>query len=193
MRRVNGWLTLFWIVIIPVSIVTGWINSVTYVAALSIWALVSGHWSTWQAARVEVTQQQEAAERKRYPIEDKVVRKMVAETEISPSSATNYLARVNCRSERRKPWLGSERWRLVPARSSFTLTARSPAAPSTMTRVATIASNVTKARRFVASSGAVTATIADSTEPPRRRGERSSVVGCRGVFVFVIADPFASY
>jgi hypothetical protein len=93
MRRVNGWLTLFWIVIIPVSIVTGWINSVTYVAALSIWALVSGHWSTWQAARVEVTQQQEAAERKRYPIEDKVVRKMVAETEISPSSATNYLAR----------------------------------------------------------------------------------------------------
>lgn len=60
MRRVNGWLTIFWIVMIPVSIVTGWINSVTYVAALSLWALVSGHWSAWQAARVEVHQDQDA-------------------------------------------------------------------------------------------------------------------------------------
>jgi hypothetical protein len=58
MRKVNGWLTIFWIVMIPVSIVTGWINSVTYVAALSLWALVSGHWSGWQAARTEVKQQE---------------------------------------------------------------------------------------------------------------------------------------
>ena len=56
MRRVNGWFTVFWVVMIPVSIVTGWISSVTYVAALSLWALVSGHWSAWQAARVEVEQ-----------------------------------------------------------------------------------------------------------------------------------------
>ena len=54
MRALNGWLTIFWIVMIPVSIFTGWISSVTYVAALSLWALVSGHWSAWQAARVEV-------------------------------------------------------------------------------------------------------------------------------------------
>ena len=33
MRRVNGWLTLFWIVMIPISIATGWINSVAYVAS----------------------------------------------------------------------------------------------------------------------------------------------------------------
>ena len=62
MRRVNGWLTIFWIAMIPVSITTGWINSVTYVAVLSLWALVSGHWSAWQAARVEVNQQRSAAE-----------------------------------------------------------------------------------------------------------------------------------
>jgi hypothetical protein len=62
MRRVNGWLTILWIGMIPVSLVTGWINSVTYVAALSLWALVSGHWSAWQAARVEVKQDQAAAE-----------------------------------------------------------------------------------------------------------------------------------
>jgi hypothetical protein len=30
---------------IPVRVVTHWIGSVTYVAALSLWALVSGHWS----------------------------------------------------------------------------------------------------------------------------------------------------
>jgi hypothetical protein len=33
---------------------------VAYVASLSLWALVSGHWSAWQAARVEVKQDEEA-------------------------------------------------------------------------------------------------------------------------------------
>jgi len=61
MRRVNGWLTIFWIAMIPISLFTGWINSVSYVAALSLWALVSGHWSAWQAARVEVKQDDDAA------------------------------------------------------------------------------------------------------------------------------------
>lgn len=56
MRRVNGWLTIFWVAMIPVSLATGWVKSVTYVSALSLWALVSGHWSAWQAARVEVKQ-----------------------------------------------------------------------------------------------------------------------------------------
>jgi hypothetical protein len=60
MRRVNGWLTIFCLVMIPVSIATGWITSITYVSALSLWALVSGHWSAWQAARVEVHQEQDA-------------------------------------------------------------------------------------------------------------------------------------
>lgn len=62
MRRVNGWLAVFWVVMIPASIITGWIESVAYVAALSLWALVSGHWSAWQAARVEVKQDEKANE-----------------------------------------------------------------------------------------------------------------------------------
>jgi hypothetical protein len=82
MRRLNGWLTIFWIVMIPVSIATGWIHSVAYVSALSLWALVSGHWSTWQAARVEVTQQREARERDENPMEERVVDKIVERTEI---------------------------------------------------------------------------------------------------------------
>jgi len=83
MRRVNGWFTLFWIAMIPVSFAMGWLRSVTYVSALSLWALVSGHWSTWQAARVEVTQQQEAEERDRNPVEERVVDKIVERTEIA--------------------------------------------------------------------------------------------------------------
>lgn len=61
MRRLNGWATVFWIVMIPVSLVTGWVHSVVYVSALSLWALVSGHLSAWQAARVEVRQEEDAA------------------------------------------------------------------------------------------------------------------------------------
>jgi len=84
MRRVNGWLTILWVVMIPVSIITGWISSVAYVAALSLWALVSGHWSAWQAARVEVTQQAEAAEREANPLEHRVVEHLVASTTVEP-------------------------------------------------------------------------------------------------------------
>ncbi len=83
MRRVNGWLTIFWLAMIPVSILTHWISSVTYVAALSLWALVSGHWSAWQAARVEVNQQQEEEKRKDVPQE--VVERIVDETELKPA------------------------------------------------------------------------------------------------------------
>jgi hypothetical protein len=85
MRRINGWLTAFWILMIPVSLMMGWLKSVTYVSALSLWALVSGHWSTWQAARVEVTQQKEAEERLSEPIEEKVVEELVEETDVQPA------------------------------------------------------------------------------------------------------------
>lgn len=37
MRRMNGWLTIVWIVMIPVSFATGWVKSVAYVSALSLW------------------------------------------------------------------------------------------------------------------------------------------------------------
>jgi hypothetical protein len=85
MRKVNGWLTIFWVVMIPVSIATGWITSVTYVAALSLWALVSGHWSAWQAARVEVLQAEEAEKREREDVSKDVVERMIDETEVNAS------------------------------------------------------------------------------------------------------------
>ena len=85
MRRVNGWLTIFWVVMIPLSIATGWISSVTYVAALSLWALVSGHWSAWQAARVEVEQAKEAARREDEDLPGEIVERVVNETEVQPA------------------------------------------------------------------------------------------------------------
>jgi hypothetical protein len=84
MRRLNGWLTIFWILMIPLSIITGWISSVTYVAALSLWALVSGHWSAWQAARVEVEQAKEAEkrEKERQDLPADIVQRIIEETEL---------------------------------------------------------------------------------------------------------------
>lgn len=70
MRRVNGWLAIAWVVMIPISVLTGWVESVVYVSALSLWALVSGHWSAWQAARVEVNQLEQTEE---------LIRRIVAE------------------------------------------------------------------------------------------------------------------
>ena len=85
MRKLNGWLTIFWIAMIPISLITGWVKSVTYVSALSLWALVSGHWSTWQAARVEVTQQEQIDEEKKHPLAQQVVEQIVRETDVSPT------------------------------------------------------------------------------------------------------------
>lgn len=80
MRRVNGWLTVFWIVMVPVSYKVGWFKSVTYVSALSLWALVAGHLSTWQAARVEVNQDRDANVRD-VLVEVRALRKQLARGE----------------------------------------------------------------------------------------------------------------
>jgi hypothetical protein len=87
MRRLNGWLTILWVVMIPVSYELGWLQKVAYVSALSLWALVSGHWATWQAARVEVTQQKQADEMAKNPLEDKVVEKIVKKTSVEPADS----------------------------------------------------------------------------------------------------------
>ena len=87
MRRVNGWLTMFWLVMIPISYTMHWLSSVVYVSALSLWALVAGHWSSWQAARVEVAQEREVRRQRDDPMEDKVVSKIIEKTEVSPQEA----------------------------------------------------------------------------------------------------------
>jgi capsule polysaccharide export protein KpsE/RkpR len=85
MRRVNGWLALFWLLMIPISLYFGWVKSVVYVSALSLWALVSGHWSAWQAARVEVNQQSEMDARADEDIAADVVERVIARTDVNPA------------------------------------------------------------------------------------------------------------
>jgi hypothetical protein len=92
MRRVNGWLTIFWILMIPFSIFFGLLSSVSYVSALSLWALVSGHWSAWQAARVEVEQMAEAKEREENPIEERVVEEIIERTTVAPADGDSASA-----------------------------------------------------------------------------------------------------
>jgi hypothetical protein len=88
MRRVNGWLAILWLIMIPISIAAGWLNSVVYVSALSLWALVSGHWSAWQAARVEVAQQAEAKAKSEQDVPGEVVAQLIEKTTIDPVGAS---------------------------------------------------------------------------------------------------------
>jgi hypothetical protein len=59
LRHVHGWLTIAWLVIIPLSIATGWLYSLAFISAISIYANVAGHFSAWQAARAEEQAQDE--------------------------------------------------------------------------------------------------------------------------------------
>jgi hypothetical protein len=59
MRRVNGWLTGIWLVAaIPICLFLA--NSVPFLVFISVYAVVTGHLASWQAARVEVVQDQDA-------------------------------------------------------------------------------------------------------------------------------------
>lgn len=58
LRRFHGYATLLWILMIIPGVVS-WRNSVPFLVFVSIYANVMGHWSSWQAARVEVKQDDE--------------------------------------------------------------------------------------------------------------------------------------
>jgi hypothetical protein len=59
MRKINGWATIIWfIAAFPICI---WLSeSVPFLVFISVYAVVTGHLSTWQASRVEVLQQEQA-------------------------------------------------------------------------------------------------------------------------------------
>lgn len=56
LRGLHGWLTLVWGTLIPITIVTTLKHSILWIALMSVWANFVGHFSSWQAARVEVKQ-----------------------------------------------------------------------------------------------------------------------------------------
>jgi hypothetical protein len=78
MRRFNGWCTIFFIALVPVSAVTGWVESTSFISYLSLVALILGSLSAWQASRVEVEQARIEQEAKDHEAErdDKIVEKI---------------------------------------------------------------------------------------------------------------------
>lgn len=58
LRTVHGLLVLAWIILWIVATYTNWIDSVRFVSHVSMLALVLGSLASWQAARVEVKQDQ---------------------------------------------------------------------------------------------------------------------------------------
>lgn len=53
LRHVHAVLTIGWAIAIPVALATGWIRSLVFISAISIYANLAGHFSAWQAARAE--------------------------------------------------------------------------------------------------------------------------------------------
>lgn len=61
-RKINGWLTVIWFVLaFPICVFLS--KSVPFLVFISVYAVVTGHLATWQAARVEVRQEEEKKER----------------------------------------------------------------------------------------------------------------------------------
>lgn len=59
LRSFHGWCTAFWIPFTVLAYALGWLNSVVFVSLASMVALWLGSFSAWQAARVEVNQEEE--------------------------------------------------------------------------------------------------------------------------------------
>lgn len=55
MRRIHGWLTIIWfLAAFPVMLY--WSENIRFLVFVSVYAVVTGHWASWQAARVEERQ-----------------------------------------------------------------------------------------------------------------------------------------
>jgi hypothetical protein len=55
MRKFHGWAAVLWFLAsFPLAWYFG--SAVIFVTFLSLYAIVTGHWSSWQSARVEVKQ-----------------------------------------------------------------------------------------------------------------------------------------
>jgi hypothetical protein len=56
LRGFHGWMTLGWGLLIPITVFSSLKSSIVWIALMSVWANFVGHFSSWQAARVEVKQ-----------------------------------------------------------------------------------------------------------------------------------------
>jgi ABC-type Mn2+/Zn2+ transport system permease subunit len=52
-RHTHATLTTAWLLMVPIAIATGWISSLIFISARSIYANAASHASAWQASRAE--------------------------------------------------------------------------------------------------------------------------------------------
>lgn len=58
LKHFHAALTVIWLLLIPVSIV--WLSdAIWWIVLMSAWANFAGHFSSWQATRVEINQDQD--------------------------------------------------------------------------------------------------------------------------------------
>ena len=53
LKRFHGWATVAWAILLVPSLLW-WRESVPWLVTISVWANLVGHFSSWQASRVEV-------------------------------------------------------------------------------------------------------------------------------------------
>lgn len=58
LRAFHGWCTMFWLPFTVLAYLVGWLESVIFVSVVSMIALFLGSFSSWQASRTEVAQQE---------------------------------------------------------------------------------------------------------------------------------------
>lgn len=58
LRAFHGYSTLFWIPFTLLAFLLGWLESVVFVSFVSMIALFLGSFSSWQASRTEVAQEE---------------------------------------------------------------------------------------------------------------------------------------
>lgn len=59
-RNANGVAALAWLALVPIALTAGWLKSVVFVSAISIYANAAGHIGAWQAAQVACKQDEDA-------------------------------------------------------------------------------------------------------------------------------------
>jgi type VI protein secretion system component VasK len=77
LRKFNGWMTVLWFLAAP-PIVIFLAESVPFIVFISVYAVVTGHLSSWQAARVEEQEKkrEDAEEQKRQEDIEEIVQKV---------------------------------------------------------------------------------------------------------------------
>lgn len=59
MKKIHGVAMDLWLLAIPVAIITGWLFSVAFISAVSIYANFASHFGGYEAARAELESESE--------------------------------------------------------------------------------------------------------------------------------------